>query len=100
MDFLLLLRRDGKAKRKEHDAKSTSNKLQILTVARCREPVLSKVEGPACDHLITRSARASTFCGIVRPIRLAALRLITSSNFVGCSTERSAAFAPFTILST
>jgi hypothetical protein len=38
---------------------------------------------------------ANTFCGIVRPICLAALRLISSSNFVGCSTGRSAALAPF-----
>jgi hypothetical protein len=28
------------------------------------------------------------------------LRLMTSSNFVGCSTGRSAALAPFKILST
>ena len=51
-------------------------------------------------HLITRSALASTFGGMVRPICLAVLRLITSSNFVGCSTGRSAGFAPFKILST
>ena len=36
-------------------------------------------------HLITLSARASTFGGIVRPICLAILRLITSSNFAGLS---------------
>ena len=51
-------------------------------------------------HLITLSALASTFCGIVRPICFAVLRLITSSNFVGCSTGRSAGLAPFRILST
>ena len=50
--------------------------------------------------LITLSARASTFGGIVRPICLAAFRLIISSNFVGCSTGRSAGLAPFRILST
>jgi hypothetical protein len=33
-------------------------------------------------HLITRSARTSTLGGIVRPICLAAFRLITSSNVV------------------
>jgi hypothetical protein len=48
--------------------------------------------------LITRSALASTFGGIVRPICLAALRLITSSNLVGCSTGRSAGLAPRKIL--
>jgi hypothetical protein len=31
---------------------------------------------------------------------LAALRLITSSNFVGCSTGRSPGLVPFKILST
>ena len=51
-------------------------------------------------HLMTRSALASTLGGIVRPICFAALRLITSSNFVGCSTGRSAGFLPFKILST
>ena len=53
-----------------------------------------------CHHLISLSARASTSGGIVRPICLAVLRLITSSNFVGCSTGRSAGLAPFRILST
>ena len=60
----------------------------------------SSILAPPCGHLITLSARASTFGGIVTPICLAALRLITSSNFVGCSTGRSAGFAPFRILST
>jgi len=53
-----------------------------------------------CDHLITLSARYSIDCGIVRPICLAVFRLITSSNFVGCSTGRSAGLAPLRILST
>ncbi len=51
-------------------------------------------------YLITRSALTSTLGGIVRPICLAAFRLITNSNLVGCSTGRSAGFAPFRILST
>ena len=37
-------------------------------------------------YLITLSALASTFCGIVRPICFAVFKLITKSNFVGCST--------------
>src|SRR5215475_8724022 len=56
------------------------------------------------DHFthyrITLSALASTFGGIVRPICLAVFRLITNSNFVGCSTGRSVGLAPFKILST
>ena len=34
-------------------------------------------------HLITRSALAKTFDGMVNPICFAVLRLITNSNFVG-----------------
>ena len=37
---------------------------------------------------------------MVRPSALAVLRLMTSSNFVGCSTGRSAGLAPLRILST
>ena len=37
---------------------------------------------------------------IVSPSAFAVFRLITSSNFVGCSTGRSAGFAPLRILST
>jgi hypothetical protein len=51
-------------------------------------------------HLITLSALASTLGGIVRPICFAVLRLMINSNFVGCSTGRSAGLAPFRILST
>jgi hypothetical protein len=51
-------------------------------------------------YLITLSARASTFGGIVRPICLAAFKLMISSNFCGCSTGKSAGLAPFRILST
>ena len=51
-------------------------------------------------HLISLFARASTSGGIVRPICFAVFRLITNSNFVGCSTGRSAGLAPFSILST
>src|SRR5262245_53516100 len=51
-------------------------------------------------HLITLSARARTFGGIVKPLCLAAFRLTMSSNFFGCSTGRSAGLAPLRILST
>jgi len=40
-------------------------------------------------------ARANTSGGIVRPICFAAFRLITNSNFVGCSTGMSAGLRPF-----
>src|SRR4029434_3451998 len=49
---------------------------------------------------MTLSARASTFGGIVRPICFAAFRLMMNSNFVGCSTGRSAGFVLFRFLFT
>src|SRR5262249_1686273 len=51
-------------------------------------------------YLITLSARYSTDWGIIRPICFAILRLMMNSNFVGCSTGKSAGLAPFRILST
>src|SRR5262249_4942764 len=41
-------------------------------------------------HSITWSARASNIGGMVRPSALAVVRLMTRSNFVGCSTGISA----------
>ena len=52
------------------------------------------------SHSITSSARASSDGGTSRPSAFAALRLMTSSNLVGCSTGRFAGDAPFRILST
>src|SRR5262245_48778096 len=52
------------------------------------------------QHSITSSARASSVGGTSRPSALAVLRLMTSSNFVGCSTGKSAGLAPLRILST
>ena len=51
-------------------------------------------------YWITSSARSSRDGGIAIPSTLAVFRLITSSNFTGCSTGRSAGLAPFRILST
>jgi Asp-tRNA(Asn)/Glu-tRNA(Gln) amidotransferase A subunit family amidase len=56
--------------------------------------------GRARGYSMTWSARTKSDCGIVRPSALAVLRLMTSSNLVGCSMGKSAAFAPFRILST
>ena len=59
-------------------------------------PLLSKGQSPtsALGYSITSSAITSRLCGIVRPSAFAVLRLITSSNLVGCSIGRSAGFAP------
>src|SRR5262245_12683911 len=65
--------------------------------AECRLDVLGVNHS---HHLITLSALASTLGGIVRPICLAASRLMMKSNFFGCSTGRSAGFVPLRILST
>ncbi len=46
------------------------------------------------------SARSKSVCGIVRPSAFAVFMLMTSSNFVGCSTGRSAGLAPLRILAT
>ena len=51
----------------------------------------------AAPYSITSSARASSVGGISRPSILAVLRLMISSNFVGCTTGRSAAFSPWRI---
>ena len=51
-------------------------------------------------HLITLSALASIFGGIVKPICFAAFRLMMNSKFFGCSTGKSAGLTPLRILST
>jgi hypothetical protein len=51
-------------------------------------------------YWITSSARIRRDGGIVIPRALAVLRLMINSNFVGCSTGRSAGLAPLRILST
>ena len=45
-------------------------------------------------HSITSSARASSVGEISRPSAFAVLRLMISSNLVGCITGRSAGFSP------
>src|SRR5262245_44441787 len=54
----------------------------------------------ASHHSITSSARTRNVSGMASPIALAALRLITKSNFMGCSMGSSAGLAPLNILST
>src|SRR5262249_11094001 len=63
-----------------------------------RRPIRNQL-APAA-HSITLSARARNAGGTVKPSALAVLRLMTNSNMVGCSTGRSAGWAPFRILST
>src|SRR5262249_32806138 len=111
-----LLIAGGQENDPHHDAngRDTPITLKFWQSRHCRSPVGGR--GDECGsapysicrrrathaphHLITSSARASTEGGIVRPRVLAVLRLMTSSNLVGCSTGRSAGLAPFRILST
>src|SRR5215510_10811810 len=51
-------------------------------------------------HSINSSARSRNDSGIVSPSPLAAVRLMTRSNLVGCSTGSSPGLAPRRILST
>src|SRR5438477_6487725 len=69
---------------------------------RCGEKAASQSadERSPRGHWMISSARCSKDWGIVSPRALAVLRLMTSSNLVGCSTGRSAAFAPLRSLST
>src|SRR5262249_55128364 len=57
------------------------------------------VHGVAC-HSITSSAATCSVSGTVRPSALAVFMLITSSNFTGCCTGRSAGFSPRRMRST
>jgi hypothetical protein len=72
-----------------------SDSIVLQEVSRTQLPRLAAV-----PHSMTWSARPSTDGGIVRPSAFAVLRLMTSSNFVGCSTGNSPGFAPLRILST
>jgi hypothetical protein len=55
--------------------------------------------GSRCFHSNTSSARASSVGGTVSPSALAVLRLMVSSNLVGCSMGSSAGLTPLRILS-
>src|SRR5262245_13428067 len=65
----------------------------------CKTPLAMAASGLAAQR-ITSVAWKRRIGEIVRPSASAALRLITSSNVVGCSIGRSAGLAPLRILST
>jgi hypothetical protein len=58
-------------------------------------PELLRSQPGRLTYSITLSARASNVAGTVTPIALAVLRLIQSSNLVGCSTGISAGLVPW-----
>src|SRR5499433_3484182 len=90
------LRLGGRAKREEQNAKSEREDFVSPESSNQK----SKIEDPKLFHLITLSARYSTVCGIVRPRIFAVFKLMINSNFIGCSTGRSAGLVPLIILST
>src|SRR6476660_5660578 len=51
-------------------------------------------------YSVTSSARSRTEGGMVRSRDFAVLRFIANSNFVGCSTGRSAGLTPLSTLAT
>jgi hypothetical protein len=63
-------------------------------------PSQADASGSWQAYRITSSAWKRSVGGMVIPSAWAVFRLRTSSNFVGCSTGRSAGLAPFRILST
>src|SRR5262245_54517639 len=77
--------------------RESQSRIQILLFKVLSPNRKSAIENLKC-HLTTLSALARTFGGIVNPICFAALRLIINSNFVGCSTGRSAGLAPLRLL--
>ena len=62
-------------------------------------PLSAQQRTSAAYYSITSLARTSNDGGTVRPSALAVFMLMTTSNLVGCSTGRSAGFAPLRILS-
>jgi hypothetical protein len=72
-----------------------------LRARSCREQAQQERQGAQkLSYSISSSARASSVAGTLRPIDLAVLRLIISSNLVGCSTGMFTGFSPRKILST
>src|SRR5262249_7883239 len=88
------------------DAHQDANALHSLELLRARrERPRGRCAAEQRDeltprHSITSSAVESSVGGTVRPSALAVLRLITSSNLVGCCTGRSAGFSPLRMRST
>jgi hypothetical protein len=93
----------GATARRHHKSSGASDALEAPVSIVARPPTRWLRVAPdhvPSHHRTTSSARASSDCGIASPSAFAVLRLTTKSNFLGCSTGRSAGFAPFRILPT
>src|SRR6516164_4064623 len=85
---------------REHaDAPNALALLRPRRERQCRRTAEERDEA-APFHSITSSARRRNASGIMRPRTLAAVKLMTRSNLVGCWTGMSPGFAPLRILST
>jgi hypothetical protein len=89
---------------RQHTDKADAQYLRLELRTRRERPgrrrAAEQSDERATGHSITSSARTINAIGTWSPIALAALRLMISSNFVGCSTGRLEGLAPRRILST
>src|SRR5262249_47242447 len=85
------LRQPARGKKGHH---WTGGLLRARRVRPCDRRAADERYELAAPHSITSSAMASTLGGMVRPSVFAVLRLMTSSNLVGCITGRSVGFSP------
>jgi hypothetical protein len=91
--FPCVVRDRGGSSHVRYAPKATDNRFR----AKCRDGPETDIVG---GHSSRSSARITTDCEIARPNAFAAFMLITISNFVGCSTGRSAGFEPLKIILT
>jgi hypothetical protein len=87
----------GRGRRRPHEANDPCD-FRLLLRARRERPrgrrAAEQGDELSPSHSMTSSAVASSVGGTVMPSALAVLRLITNSNFVGCSTGKLAGFSP------
>src|SRR5207253_5816411 len=84
----------------QHPNSVTLRRLLRVRRERPRHRATDKSDELASLHSITSSARASSVGGTSMPSAFAVLRLIASSNLVGCWTGSSAGFSPRRMRST
>src|SRR5215468_1786153 len=83
-----------------HENANASHALCLLRIRRERphdRAAQQRDDFAPSHHSITSSARTSIDDGMSRPSVFAVLRLMMRSNLVGCTTGKSAGFAPLRI---
>ena len=100
-ECLVLDRGSGAGRQIPYPGGLRRRRLCLTRERRGQRPKREPAEERAPVHYsMISSARTNRDWGIVSPRAFAVFKLMTSSNFVGCSTGRSAGLAPFRILST